>query len=145
MPWDSVLFGFTASLAFFWSIINGFHRRNPHYKQKVKERAMRFTPRVRRRLLRLVAPVRMEDRLNHSAVIAGCCCIIASPLVLVAMFSPFFAWWQPPLIAAGGALLGSVTGELLFNSWGNAIESLDEANPPPSTGAGAGEAQSPPP
>ncbi|MCL6624381.1 MAG: hypothetical protein K6T17_07180, partial [Fimbriimonadales bacterium] len=102
-------------------------------------------PHVRRRLLRLVAPVRIEDRLNHSAVIAGCCCIIASPIVLVAMFSPFFAWWQPPLIAAGGALLGSVTGELLFNSWGSAIEPLDEANPPPSTGAGAGGSQSPPP
>lgn len=145
MSLDWLLFGFTAGLSLIWSIINGFHRRNPHYKQNVRERAIKFTPRVRRRLVRLVAPVRIEDRLNHAAVIAGCCCIIASPIILIAMFTPPLAWWQPPLIAAGGALLGSVTGEILFNSWGTAIDLPNEANPLPPTDAGAGSSQSPPP
>lgn len=133
LPWDWLTFAFTGSLALGWSIINGVHRRNPSYKEKVCKSAALFPPMTRRKLLRLVAPTRLEDRVNHSLVIAGCCLIIAAPVLLIEAIIGWLPWWQIGLIAVLGSLFGALVGEFVFNSYGTALEMPTEPNPPQTT------------
>ncbi|MCH8275510.1 MAG: hypothetical protein IH851_12050 [Armatimonadetes bacterium] len=138
---DFFLLAVTGTLALGWSFINGMHRRDQQYKGSVISSASRFPGFTRRKLLRLVAPTRLADRLNHAAVIAGGCTIIAAPLVILMIGFGVLDWWQAPLIAGAGAVAGAYLGEFLFNSWGCAVQMPDEATLPRSERADGGESQ----
>lgn len=124
-----------------WSLINGMHRRNPEYKAKVRGSASQFPVFARRRLLRLVAPTRFEDRVNHALVIAGCCCIMLSPALIMCWILVPMAWWQSPLLIGAGTVIGSFLGEFGVNSIGCSIEMPSQATPHSSEHEGAPEGQ----
>ena len=122
MTADLILFLLSGVVALGWSLFNGAHRRNPVYKSKIRESAGKFPVFARRRLLRLVAPTRFEDRVNHALVIAGCCCIILSPVLVLSWFYTALDWWHSPLIIGAGTVIGSFLGEFAVNSIGCSIE-----------------------
>ncbi len=137
MPPFWVLFGFAALLALGWSLINGCHRRNAAYKDRLRSSVVQFPSPTKRKLLRLMAPTSFKDRWNHATVLAGCVCIIASPLfVLATLFG-----YSPLIVSLGalltGSLVGAYVGELGFNSWGCALIVPTEPSLPLEAGADA--------
>lgn len=72
--------------------------------------------------MRLMAPTRLKDRVNHATVIAGCCTIICTPVLIVVMILGVLPWWQPPLLVIAGTLAGAYVGEFVFNSWGCGLD-----------------------
>lgn len=127
---DWLTFALTAGLALGWSFFNGMHRRNSEYKRKVAESASRFPSFTRRKLLRLIAPTRFKDRVNHALVIAGCCLIIAFPAVLVALIGGWTVWWRVFLVSVMGSLAGAFVGEFIINAKGCGLDLKDFPNHP---------------
>jgi len=119
---DWILFLFAALLSLGWSLVNGMHRRSLSRKQEILSAVERFPPKTGRKLVRLMAPTRLKDRINHATVIAGCCTIICTPIFVVVMILGILPWWQPPLLVIAGTLAGAYVGELVFNSWGCGLD-----------------------
>jgi hypothetical protein len=137
MPPFWVLFGFAALLALGWSLINGFHRRNAAYKERLRSSVTRFPLGTTRKLLRLMAPTSFKDRWNHATVLAGCVCIIASPIYVIASIAGYVGIFVSLGALLSGSLAGAYLGELCFNSWGCALVVPTDPNLPLEAGADA--------
>lgn len=137
-----VLFAFAAFLALGWSFVNGMHRRNEKRKREIMEAATKFPAATSRRLIRLLAPTRLNDRINHATVIAGCCTIICTPVMVVVMAMGLLPWWQPPLLVVGGTLVGAYVGEFAFNSWGCGLQLPNHATDRDRADAGGNRGES---
>lgn len=141
MEWSLLVLAALLSLG--WSIANGMRRRNPEYKRKIIDSATNLPAATRRRLLRLVAPTRLDDRANHALVIVGCCLVIYLPIALAAILIWRTEWWKPWPVGLVGSLVGALVGEFLFNSRGCAIELPAEPTPQSSDAADEALGQSP--
>jgi len=137
MPAFWILFGFVALLSLGWSFFNGCHRRDEVYKNGLRSSVLKFPEGTKRKLLRLMAPTRLNDRLNHAIVIAGCICIIASPVFAVAMFTGYVAFLPASAALVAGSLAGSLIGEFVVNCRGCALVLPTEPSPPLEAGADA--------
>ena len=137
MPPFWVLFGFVALLALGWSFFNGCHRRDEAYKSRLRTSVVQFPQGTTRKLLRLLAPTRLNDRINHAIVIAGCICIIATPVLIIALFAGYVAFWPALLATLAGSLAGSFVGEFVVNCRGCALILPVEPSPPLEAGADA--------
>jgi hypothetical protein len=135
MPPFWVLFGVAALMALGWSLINGFHRRNAAYKERLRTSVTQFPRGTTRKLLRLMAPTSFKDRFNHATVIAGCVCIIASPFYVTAVLLGYSGWLNALGALFMGSLAGAYSGELALNSWGCALVLPTEPNHPLEAGA----------
>src|SRR5581483_8582885 len=133
MSWDSALFVLAAALSLGWSIVNGMRRRDQKYKISIRESASHLPEPTRRRFLRLVAPTRLDDRINHALVIAGCCLIIYFPVAVLAILLRLVFWWTPWVIGLAGTILGAFIGEFVFYARGCEALPQDSANQPLST------------
>lgn len=123
-----LLFSFAGLLALGWSFVNGMHRRSAKRKREIVEAAAKFPPATSRKLIRLLAPMGLNDRINHATVIAGCCTIICAPVIIVVIAIGLLPWWQPIALVVGGTLLGAYSGEFGFNSWGCGVELPEHAS-----------------
>jgi hypothetical protein len=137
MPPFWVLFGFVALLALGWSFFNGCHRRDEGYKNRLRSSVSRFPAGTTRKLLRLMAPTKLKDRVNHAIVIAGCICIISTPVLAIALITGYAGVWQAVLAALSGSLAGSFVGEFVVNSRGCALFLPTESSSPAEAGADA--------
>ena len=137
MPTFWVLFGFVALLSLGWSFFNGCHRRDRAYKERLRSSVTQFPEGTTRKLLRLMAPTRLKDRVNHSIVIAGCICIIASPVFATAILTGYAAFWPALGALLAGSLAGSFTGEFVVNFRGCELILPTEPSPPLEAGADA--------
>ena len=137
MPTFWVLFGFVALLSLGWSFFNGCHRRDRAYKERLRSSVTQFPERTTRKLLRLMAPTCLKDRVNHAIVIAGCICIIASPVFAVAILIGYAAFWPALGALLAGSLAGSFTGEFVVNCRGCELILPTEPSPPLEAGADA--------
>ena len=124
--WLLAAIGF--ALAFGWTAINGAHRRNPKEKQRVISSVAGFNPQTRRRLLRLVGPTRLGDRVNHALVIASACTLLAIVPSIIYGALVEIAWWMAVGWQVCGSLAGALGAEFLLNSFGCAIVPTDESN-----------------
>ncbi len=139
---ELILFAFAALLALGWSLVNGVHRRSESRKGEIIEASGRFPERTSRKLVRLLAPTRLKDRVNHATVIAGCCTIICVPVMIVVMALGILPWWQPPALVVGGTLLGAYVGEFGFNSWGCGVDLPNRSTDPSQDDAGGNRDES---
>ena len=137
MPTFWILFGFVALLSLGWSFFNGCHRRDEAYKNGLRSSVVQFPEGTKRKLLRLMAPTCLKDRINHAIVIAGCICIISSPVFAVAILVGY-AGFLPALGAlVVGSLAGSFIGEFVVNCRGCELILPTEPSPPLEAGADA--------
>ena len=134
MPPFWVLFGFVALLALGWSFFNGCHRRDESYKNRLRTSVGRFPAGTTRKLLRLMAPTKLKDRVNHAIVIAGCICIIATPILVIALIAGYVGFWPGALAVLTGSLAGSFVGEFVVNCYGCALILPTESTPPAEAG-----------
>lgn len=137
MPPFWVLFGFVALLSLGWSFFNGCHRRDEAYKNGLRTSVVKFPEGTKRKLLRLMAPTCLKDRINHAIVIAGCICIIASPLFAIALLAGYAGFLPAITALVAGSLAGSFIGEFVVNLRGCALILPTEASPPLEAGADA--------